>query len=309
MDYSDIVKLRGELQSFEINNYPKSSRMTHDVGRKRLLHELVQAINPEQKKANYVYMLMGLGQSRSGAYAIVTEAYKIIQDNKNTAVTQTRPKTVAADEGNAQPDGADQPATTTPAPRNIQWPDEVKKATAGSVLPPLGDIVTGIWRVGIMGKEGEASKDEYRQPLIRCEANLARYVGKFSRTVLTRAFNDGWNGKDPPFGRLISLKTEAPGFDIPELAGKHASIYLPEEAKLPSWGDERKAQVNRINAMVTEGDEVTVFDEDGKRSTEKNGEVPQFASLIQAADFAKVLGAVAVIIHQQQATSSAASVV
>ena len=302
MKAQDIEFVKTEAMSIKTDGYAKRSKLPRKTANAIIVRKLSETVDTGKPRSDYVNVLMEIGVSRRSAYRLVGEAYKaktVTSDNAAKVPKAPAIQTVAADVRSVQSDGADHP-TTTPAPRVIQWPDEVEKAASDKILPPLGDIVTGIWRVGIMNKEGGANKDEYRQSLTRCEANLTRYVGKFSRTVLNRAFHAGRTGEAPPFGRLISIKTESPDFDIPELAGKRASVFLPEKTKIPLWGDERKERINRINAMVTEGDEVAAFRVDGERFTDRDGKVIRFDKLDQAMEFVMMTNeGVAVVIHPQ----------
>ena len=308
----DIEFVKTEAMSIKTDGYAKRSKLPRKTANAIIVQKLSENVDTGKPRSDYVNVLMEIGISRRSAYRLVGEAYKakaVTSDNAAKVPKAPAIQTVAADVRSVQSDGTDHPATT-PAPRYIQWPDEVKKAIAGSVLPPLEDIVTGIWRIGVMRRENKADKAETQPPLKQAKDNLNRYVGKFSIFILNEAYKAGWRGEAPPFGRLASITKKDPDINIPDLAGKNASVLIPiprpyvrpirptseqDDAEALKWDE----QDNQINAMVPKGDEVAAFTVDGERVTDRSGEVMRFDELVHAMEFAKIDKGVAVVIHAQ----------
>ncbi len=310
MKAQDIEFVRSEASSIKMDGYAKRSKLPRKTANAIIVQKLSESVDTEKSRSNYVNVLMEIGISRRSAYRLVNDAYKakaVTSDNAAKATKALDVQTMAADVRSVP--------VTTPTPRHIQWPDEVQKATAKSALPPLEDIVAGIWRIAVMQREGKVDNEEIKPPMKQAKANLDVRVGKFSISILNKAYEAGWKRGDPPFGRLASIKKT----DIAELIGKHASVLIPIQrtgliTPMSKEWHERKEQDKRINAMVTivpksdkkdekddekdkKGDEIAVFTVDGEQITGKDGKAMRFDTLIQAMEFTRLEHGLVVVIH------------
>lgn len=303
MKAQDIEFVKAEAMSIKTDGYAKRSELPRKTASAIIVQKLSETVDTEKPRSNYVNVLMEIGISRRSAYRLVGEAYKakaVTSDNAAKVPKAPAIQTMAAD---VRSDGADHPAAT-PAPRYIQWPDDVKKAADSVILHPLEDIVTGAWRVGVMRSENQIEKADYQPILQQIKDNLTKHMGKFSDAVLRKAFSSGVNGKEPPLNELASIP-ETPSMNNTGLVGKKASVFVSVKGSgNPSLKDpfcslkEEQEWRDRINAMTCEGDECAAFLPSGTRETDKNGEVMRFDNLIQAIEFTKATGEIAIVIHQ-----------
>ena len=303
MKAQDIEFVISETASIKTNGHAKRSKLPRKTANAIIVQKLSESMDTEKPRSNYVNVLMEIGISRRSAYRLVSDACKIKSATPDNAAKVPEAPAIQTD-----PEGEASDPVTTPAPRHIQWPDEVQKAIATSAPPSMEDIVTGVWRIAVIQREGKIDVEERNPLLDLAKANMNRHAGKFTYSILTKAYKAGWRGDNPPFGRLASIRIT----DIPELTGKNASVLIPIQrtglvTPMSKEWHEREEQDKRINAMVTivpksdkkdeKGDEIAVFTVDGEQMTDKDGEAMRFDDLIQAMEFTKFAHGLVVVIH------------
>ena len=313
MKAQDVEFVKSEARSIKTDGYAKRSKLPRKTANAIIVQNLSEDVDTGKPRSNYVNVLMEIGISRRSAYRLVGKAYKAkvaISDDaahEPPRINATKALTVqsaAVDVRNAQSEEAAPPAIIS-APRNILWPDEVKKAADSKILAPLEDIVTGAWHVGVMMSKHQIEIADYRTIMQPIGDNLAMHIGKFSDAALQKAFSSGLNGRKPPLNQLVNIP-ESPSMNDTGLDGKKASVFIQikgggNPTSTDPFARRQKEQEWRdlINAMVPKGDEVAAFTVDGERVTDRNGEVMRFDNLVQAMEFAKIDQGVAVVIHAQ----------
>ncbi len=310
MKAQDVEFVRTEALSIKTDGYARHSKLPRKTANAVIVQKLIETVDPEKPRSNYVNVLMEIGISRRSAYRLVNDAYtakaKAATTSKQVSVATATPPSpqtatgTGGDGGEGKERAAVQPQPDT-ALRYIEWPDEVKKTTGQSILPRLEDIMIGIWRIGVMQHENKINKNEAQIPLKPIMRNLKIYAGEFSLTIAHKALQAGWEMQDPPFGHLASI-TKYP-VDTPDLAGKHASVLIPPKKDIKEYlllhPTERDKIVKQINLLVNEGDEIAIFHTDGRRERDHDGNVTRFNTLAEASEYATAVGSVTVVIHAQ----------
>ncbi|MEY2333097.1 hypothetical protein [Acidithiobacillus ferrianus] len=258
MNAQDIEFVMAEVKSVKINGYAKHSKLPRKTANAAIVQRMAEDVDTNKARSNYVHILMEIGIPRRSAYRLVDEAYRVrmakdtassapatdriaihpVGDTKCErqdidATKVTAAQNTVADAMREQPVAATIPSIT-PAPRHIDWPDEVRNATNSATRNTLEDLVRGAWRLGVYTKETQIGKDDYAPPLRRIEANMAKSAGVFANAIMRKAFWSGTRGEEPPMGKLAKIP-EGTSMDGTDLEGKKASVFIPaDKTKTPT---------------------------------------------------------------------------